>query len=142
MRKLYMLFIMVILGSSFSAQELFTCYDEWRKVFENRGVETIEDGIHDNIVVTVRSEKGTECLIGRVEVVASLVTKLYIYFDDNSYEEVVYEFKKKEPWSFYNGITRTRVTENDEMINILFTDRIAPKKKKQKVAPKPDFDLN
>ena len=46
------------------------------------------------------------------------------------------------PWSINNGMSRTRITLDDEMITIMFTDKIKPKKKKLKSAPKPNFDLN
>lgn len=132
----------MVVGTGFSAQELFTCYDEWKKVFENRGADPVDDGFHDNIVVTVRSENGTECLTGRAEVKGGVVISVSLYFDDNTYEKVEYAFKTEQPWSIFNGMTRTRITENEEMINVMFTDRIKPKKKKLKSAPKPSFDLN
>lgn len=142
MKKIYILFGLMIIGSSFSAQELFTCYDEWKKVFENRGANPVDDGAHDNIVVTVRGDNHTECLTGRAEVKDGLVSGVFLYFDDGTYEKMEYEFKKEQPWSIFNGISRTRITKDEEMINVMFTDRIKPKKKKLKTAPKPNFDLN
>lgn len=142
MKKLYILTSLIFIVSSFSAQELFTCYDEWKKVFENRGAHPVNDGVHDKIVTIIRTDKSTECFTARVVVRGGVVTELALYFDDESYEKVEYEFKKDFPWPIKNGMSRTRVTTDDEMITIMFTDKIMPKKKKLKSAPKPDFDLN
>ena len=142
MKKLYILFALFFIGSSFTAQELFTCYDEWKKVFENRGANPVNDGPHDKIVAIIRTENSTDCYTARAIVKGGVVIEIALYFDDESYEKVEYVFKKEMPWSINNGMSRTRITEDDEMITIMFTDKIKPKKKKLKSAPKPNFDLN
>jgi len=142
MKKLYIFITLLFIGSSFSAQELFTCYDEWKKVFENRGAHPVEDGVHDKIVAIIRTEDNTDCFTARAVVRGGIVTEIALYFDDDSYEKKEYEFKKNMPWSINNGMSRTRITVDDEMITVMFTDKIMPKKKKLKAAPKPTFDLN
>jgi hypothetical protein len=142
MKKLYILSALLFIGSAVSAQELFTCYDEWKKVFENRGADPVNDGDHDKVIVIVRTETTTDCYTAKVNVKGGVVIDVSLYFDDESYEAVEYEFKKAIPWSINNGMSRTRITVADEMITIMFTDKIKPKKKKLKSAPKPTFDLN
>ena len=145
MKKLYILFALLFIGSSFSAQELFTCYDEWKKVFENRGADPVNDGDHDRVVLIIRSigdEPTTDCYTAKVNVKGGVIIGVSLYFDDESYEAVEYEFKKIMPWNINNGMSKTRITVDDEMITIMFTDKIKPKKKKLKSAPKPNFDLN
>jgi len=142
MKKIYILSALLFIGSSFSAQELFTCYDEWAKVFENRGAFFVNDGEHDKVVIVVRTEKTTNCYTASVGVKGGVVISTALYFDDDSYEAIEYEFKENLAWSIDNGMSKTRITVDDEMITIMFTDKIKPKKKKLKSAPKPNFDLN
>jgi len=68
--------------------------------------------------------------------------EIAIYFEDDTKEVVVYEFKDKVTWSVDKGISRTRVTRNDEQINVMFTDQIKPKKKQYKKATLPKVELN
>ena len=142
MKKIYILSALLFIASSYSAQELFTCYDEWKKVFENRGAFFVNDGEHDKVVVVVETEKATNCYTASVGVKGGVVISTALYFDDDSYEAVEYEFKEALAWSINNGMSKTRITVDDEMITIMFTDKIKPKKKKLKSAPKPNFDLN
>lgn len=142
MKKIYFLSALLFIASSYSAQELFTCYDEWKKVFENRGAFFVNDGKHDKIVLVVRTEKTTNCYTASVDVKGGVVVSTALYFDDDSYETVAYEFKENLAWSINNGMSIDRTTLDDEVITILFTDKIKPKKKKLKSAPKPNFDLN
>lgn len=142
MKKIYILSALLFISASFSAQELFTCYDEWKKVFENRGAFFVNDGEHDKVVVVVETEKATNCYTASVGVKGGVVISTALYFDDDSYEAVEYEFKEALAWSINNGMSKTRITVDDEMITIMFTDKIKPKKKKLKSAPKPNFDLN
>lgn len=143
MKKLYFILTLLLISGSFSAQDLFTCYDEWRKVFENRGADPVSDGEHDNVVVTVRLGDEAMCYTGKAIVKNGLIVKVFLYFDDETAEEEPYEWETIEfQWTVYNGISKTRKTKDDEMVNIMFTDLIKPKKKKLKEAPKPNFDLN
>jgi hypothetical protein len=142
MKKIYLLSTLLFISTSFSAQELFTCYDEWKKVFENRGAFFVNDGEHDKIVLVVRTEKTTNCYTASVVVQAGVVISTALYFDDDSYEAVEYKFKEDLAWSINNGMSADRTTLDDEVITILFIDKIQPKKKKLKSAPKPKFDLN
>ena len=142
MKKIYILAALLFISASSSAQELFTCYDEWKKVFENRGAFFVNDGEHDKIVLVVRTEKTTNCYTASVVVNGRVVISTALYFDDDSYEAVEYEFKENLAWNINNGMSTERTTLDNEVITILFTDKIKPKKKKLKSAPKPNFDLN
>lgn len=142
MKKIYILSALLYVSSSFSAQELFTCYDEWKKVFENRGAFFVNDGEHDKVVVVVETEKTTNCYTASVVVKGGVIISTALYFDDDSYEAVEYEFKENLAWKINNGMSTERTTLDDEVVTILFTDKIKPKKKKLKSAPKPNFDLN
>jgi len=142
MKKIYILAALLFTSASSIAQERVTCYDEWKKVFENRGAFFVNDGEHDKIVLVVRTEKTTNCYTASVVVKGGIIISTALYFDDDSYEAVEYEFKEDLAWSINNGMSTERKTLDNEVITILFTDKIKPKKKKLKSAPKPNFDLN
>ena len=141
MKKLYILLFTALITSSSIAQDV-GCYESYRKVFENRGTFAIEDGVHDDVIISSRSSEGNECFLGSVTVKNGEVVEIAIYFEDDTKEVVVYEFKDKVAWSVDKGISRTRVTRNDEQINVMFINQIKPKKKQYKKAPLPKFDLN
>ena len=142
MKKIYILSALLFIASSYSAQELFTCYDEWKKVFENRGAFFVNDGEHDKIVLVVRTEKTTNCYTASVVVKGGIIISTALYFDDDSYEAVEYKFKEDLAWSINNGMSADRATLDDEVITILFTDKIKTIKKKFKSAHKQMFDMN
>jgi hypothetical protein len=142
MKHIYIAFIFLFIGSSISAQELFTCYDEYRKVFENRGADPVQDGIHDNIIVTIRKGDEANCFVAKVTVKQGLITQVELYFDDSTSELKEWEWSKKMEWTIFNGMSKTRVTTSEELITVMFTNKIKPKKKKLMTAPKPKFELN
>ena len=45
---------------------------------------------------------------------------------------------ERQGWNTWNRYLKAGIVDN----TIMFTDKIKPKKKKLKLAPKPNFDLN
>lgn len=144
MKKIYITFILVSLSLLMSnyAQDNVSCYEQYRKVFENRGAEPVEDGAHDNIILTIRTGEVAECFVARAVVHQSLIVEVDLYFEDGTYEKKEYEFKDKSSWSIHNGMSKTKITDKDEYVNVMFVNKIKPKRKKLMKAPKPVFDLN
>lgn len=140
MKNLYALVLITLFSVSFIAQD--NCYDQYKKVFDNRGADPVEDGVHKNVVLSVKSKTSTDCYTVDVTVKRGEVIEINMYFEDGSAEPMIYEFKETNSWVVYNGVTRTRITTNDETIHIFFTDRIKPKKKTPVKAPTPKFELN
>lgn len=124
------------------AQEGASCYEQYRKVFENRGADPVEDGPHDNIILTVRTGDVAECFVARAVVQQSLIVEIDLYFEDGTFEKKEYDFKDKSSWSIHNGMSKTKITDKDEYVNIMFVNKIKPKRKKLMKAPLPVFDLN
>jgi hypothetical protein len=144
MRKLYtLLFATAITVANLTINaQTETCYDQYKKVFDNRGADAVEDGVHKNVILSVKTKSETECFLVDVTVKRGEIVEIRMYFEDGTSEPVVYEFKENNAWIIYNGISRTRITTNDETIHIFFTNRIKPKKKTPVKAPKPNFELN
>ena len=69
------------------------------------------------------------------------VNEIYLSFEDDSYERLVKKYKYDTPVTIINGISKTLVTLDDELINVMFVKKIKPKKKAYKRAADPDFDL-
>lgn len=136
------MFLGLFSGAALAQTGSESCYEQYRKVFENRGAFDVEDGIHDNVVLSIRSKEGTECILCTVTVKNKDVVEIAVYYEDNSKDVMNFEFKDNISWTIFNGMSRTRVTTQDEQINLFFTDKIKPKKKKFKEAPMPKFDLN
>ncbi len=141
MKKLYVLFLISVFTSSALAQNS-SCFEDYKKVFENRGAYPVEDGTHNNVILSNETKDVTECYICTVKVINGEVAEIAIHFEDDTKDLVIFQFKDKLPWTIHNGISRTRVTNKDEKIHLMFTDKIKPKKKEYKKAPLPKFELN
>lgn len=138
-----MLFLGLMSTAMFAQTGTGSCYEKYRKVFENRGAYEAEDGVHDNVVLSIRrKDEPAECILCTVTIKNGDVVEIAVYYEDNSKEDMEFEFKDNISWTIFNGMSRTRITTHDEQINLMFTDLIKPKKKKYKQAPLPEFDLN
>lgn len=142
MKKILFTLISFTLLLTASAQDEPTCYQKYAKVFEVRGANDITDGEHD-VVVTIRKGSFADCFIGRVKVLNGviLINTIQLTFVDGSYEPFQREYKYDDPITIVNGISKTMVTKDEELVNIMFVDSIKPKKKALKRAPEPNFDL-
>ncbi len=121
-----------------------TCYQRYATVFEKRGAFPVENGTHDDVIITFRKGSSADCFLGKVTVKdgAIDITDLYLKFEDNSYEKIEKKYKYVEDKiNIVNGISKTIVCHDDELINIMFTKKIKPKKKNYVRAAEPEFDL-
>ena len=69
---------------------------------------------------------------------------MHLKFEDATYEKLELRFKYKENDKIVgvvNGISNVILTEDEELVNVLFVKNIKPKKKKYAKAAEPDFDL-
>lgn len=132
--------------STISAQEepAPTCYQKYALVFEKRGAKEVEDGVHDDVIITFRRGSSADCFLGKVTVKGGqiVLSEMYIKFEDNSYEKISRKYKyPEEPIKIVNGISNSIVCHDDELINVMFVKHIKPKKKNYQKAPEPEFDL-
>jgi hypothetical protein len=128
--------------NSFSQAEQ-TCYQKYAKVFEVRGANQVEDGWHEDIIVTIRKGSFADCFLGKVKVVNGQIDKstIALSFIDETFESLTRSYKYDEPVTILNGISKTLVTNDEELINLMFVSSVKPKKKALKRAPEPEFDL-
>ncbi len=133
-------FALLVLGSY--AQDNQTCYQKYAKVFEERGANDVEDGTHDDVIVTIRKGSFADCFVGKVKVVNGVIDKksISLSYVDDSFEALNRSYKYDDAATITNGISKTLVTQDEELINVMFVGSIKPKKKALKRAPEPNFD--
>jgi hypothetical protein len=118
------------------------CYLKWAQKFEDRGANDVEDGTYTDVIITFRNGSGANCYNGKAEVKNNIVLAMYIKLEDGSYEIVKRKWKYDvKDVTIQNGISKTQITIDDELINVLFVKKIKPKKKGYEKAPDPS-DLN
>ena len=68
--------------------------------------------------------------------------KFYILLSDGSYEEVKRTWKNKsnENVTIVNGISKAFLSVHNELINVMWPNKIKPKRAKPSVAPDPTDD--
>lgn len=148
MKKILLsLFTFAIFGSSFAQSEddnQITCYQKYAEVFEKRGAEDVDDGTYNDVIITFRKGSMADCFMGKVTVKGGAIVtdEMYLRFVDDEYEKVNRKFRYPDQViKIINGMSRTMVTVDDELIDVLFTKKIKPKKKSYVRAADPDFDF-
>ena len=120
-----------------------TCYQKYAEIFEKRGADVVTDGTYDDVIITFRKGSMADCFYGKVTVKDGNVfpENMFLKFEDNSYERVVRKYRNPDQQiSIINGMSRTIVTVDDELIDVLFVKKIKPKKKAYVKAAAPTFD--
>ena len=143
MKKLGLIAFTLLLTSQLFAQSESGCHEKYVRVFEVRGANEVADGEHDDVVITVRKGSFEDCFLGKVTVMEGKVLKnsINLTFVDGTFEKFDRSYKDKEPVKIINGMSATMITQDDELINVLFVNSIKPKKKAYKRAPEPEFNL-
>lgn len=116
------------------------CYTKYAKKFEERGCEEIVDGTYPDVIITVRSGSNEECYVGKCDVKDGKIIAMYMKLQDGKYEL----FKKKPRYeqviTITNGMSKTFITVDEELINVLFVKKMKPKKAEFIKAPDPDAE--
>ncbi|MFZ9847963.1 MAG: hypothetical protein ACO3EE_07405 [Flavobacteriales bacterium] len=134
----------LLLGSSLlmnaQTQPALNCFEKYAKKFEERGANTVEDGWHEGVVISIRKGSTAECIPGKVKVENGKIVSIYRQFSDGTYEETPMKktYKSGSEITIVNGISYSMLTTEDEVINIIFPKQIKPPKKQFKAAADPD----
>ena len=118
------------------------CYLKWAQKFEERSAFDVEDGIYTDVIITFRNGSNAECFNGKAEVKGGIVISMYLKLEDGTFEIVKRKWKYEiKDVTIQNGISKTLITIDDELINVMFVKKIKPKKKGYEKAPDPsDFN--
>src|ERR1041385_8979247 len=110
------------------AEEESNCYLKWAQKFEDRGAEDVTDGVYDDVIITFRNGSDADCYNGKCEVKGGKVITMFIKMEDGSFEQVTKKLRYDFPVTVTNGMSKTVLTLDDELINVLFIKKIKPKK--------------
>lgn len=144
MKKLLLITFISFAFSAFSQSGSEpTCFQKYAKAFEIRGANAVPDGTYEEVVISIRKGSFADCFMGKVVVKNGYINKeaIYLTFVDGEFEPLRRSYKSNEPINIINGMSKTLLTEDEELINVMFVNAIKPKKKAFKKAPDPDFDL-
>lgn len=147
MKHLFILSIILLSVTAFAqetqekAPEL-NCYNKWAAKFEDRGAEPVADGVYEDVIITNRQGSKATCNNGKAEVRNGKVFKFYILLNDGSHEEVKRTWKSNsnENVIIINGISKSLISVHNELINILWPNKIKAKKAKPTMAADPTDD--
>jgi hypothetical protein len=104
------------------------CYLKWSQKFEERGAEEVVDGVYPDVIITFRNGSEAECYNGKCEVKEGKIVGMYLKMEDGSFEKVKKKIRYDFPVTITNGMSKTVLTFEDELINVLFVKLIKPKK--------------
>lgn len=119
-------------------QEL-NCYNKWAAKFEERGADRVEDGVYEDVIVTNRQGAKAICYRGKAEVREGMLARFYLLLDDGTYDEFKRQWKNNsnETVEIINGMTTSMISVHNELINVIWPNKIRPKKGVPVVAADP-----
>ena len=144
MQKIFTLlalaFSLNILAQETAKIEL-NCYNKWAQKFDERGADDVADGMYTDVIITFRNGANAECFQGKAIVKDHKVEVFYIMLDDGSYDTVQRIWKNDvKDVTINNGISKTLITKDNQLVNIIWPKKIKAKKAGFKKAPEPTDD--
>lgn len=140
LRTVIFLFAFSLITTAFAQVAEDNCYLKWMKKFEERGGEHVADGTYDDVIITFRQGTAAQCYNGKVIVHDGKIHTYYLLMEDGNYEEVKKKLKYEMDIPINSGVSKTIVTQYDELINIMFVKKLKPKKKGYVKAAEPVDD--
>ena len=136
----------VLLSVNVFAQETakapeLNCYNKWAQKFEERGADEVADGTYNDVIVTFRHGAMAECFDGKAIVKEHKVESFAVMLEDGSYDPVVRVWKNDpKDVTIVNGVSKTLITKDNQLVNVIWPKKIKPKKAGFKKAPEPTDD--
>jgi hypothetical protein len=148
MKRIYLFTVLALMayGVSFAQKKSeaveLNCYNKWSVKFEERGAEDIKDGSYTDVIITFRQGAKADCYNGKADVKDGKIVGFYLILDDGSYDKVqkVWKNNSDKDVEIVNGISRTMITVHNELINVLWPNKLKPKKAAPKRAAEPTDD--
>ncbi len=142
MKNLFFTSLLILSTASLFGQGSPTCFQKYAKVFEVRGANQVKDGVYKDVIISIRKGSFADCFLGKVKVLNGVIVRksIELSFVDDSFEPLTRSYKSDDPINIVGGISRTLLTNDEELINVMFVSAIKPKKKAFKRAPEPSFD--
>lgn len=147
MKKLFFLCLVACIGTTINAQVKIemadlNCYNKWSVKFEERGAEDVKDGAYTDVIISFRQGAKADCYTGKAEVMNGKLIHFYTENIEGQYVEVKKTWKANSPKevTIVNGISSTMITIHNELINVIFPNKLKAKKAALKRAPEPTDD--
>lgn len=148
MNKIYLFTVLALMVCGVSVAQKkneaveLNCYNKWSVKFEERGAEDIKDGSYTDVIITFRQAAKADCYNGKADVKDGKIVGFYLILDDGTYDKVqkVWKNNSDKDVEIINGISRTMITVHNELINVLWPNKLKPKKAAPKRAPDPSDD--
>lgn len=148
MKKIFLFTAVICMISiSASAQKKteaveLNCFNKWSVKFEERGAEEIKDGPYTDVIITFRQGAKADCYSGKADVKDGKLLNFYLTLDDGSFDKVqkVWKNNSEKDVEIINGISRTMITVHNELINVIWPNKLKAKKAAPKRAPEPTDD--
>ena|ERR1017187_4632322 len=144
MKKLIILLALIV-SINVVAQETvkieLNCYNKWAQKFDERGAEDVADGTYTDVIITFRTGANAECFQGKAIVKEHKIDLFYIMLDDGTYDQVQRVWKNDvRDVTISNGISKTLITKDNQLINVIWPKKIKAKKAGFKRAAEPTDD--
>jgi hypothetical protein len=120
------------------------CYDEYYKLFTDRGASVVPDGPQE-VVITVRDKDMSDCYMGRVQVKNNQIIAVDgLQLEDGSYKKMGMKLSPKytDPKNpavlfteIIEGMSTTLLLDDGKLVNIFFIKQLSSKMKSFKHAP-------
>lgn len=145
MKRVFFTILVAIAASNLAQAQDITnnCYVQWQKAFDARGANKVADGTYDDVILSIRSANGerADCYIAKVNVKDGAIRDIQIKFVNGKYEQFVTNYKYDDSKAtITNGISKTLQTADNELVNVIFTNQLKPKKIEYQRAPLPNID--
>lgn len=129
----------LIFGISLNANSQTSCYEEYTKVFNERGAAPVPDGTQE-VVITVREQGGkADCYMGKVEVKDNKIVKAYgLILEDDSIKKFGVKLNEKysDPTNpailfmeILNGMSTAFLSDENKLLKIFFIKQLNAKAK-------------
>jgi len=129
------------------------CFQEWYEKFRAKGATKVTDGVQP-VIITLKSESGSICLMGKIEVVGGkMKLPLQVQQENGEYSPFNATGRKLDPafastmsedqlLTITDGMSVTFRTSNQEYGRLIFYTFVNKAAKVNKPAPSPDELLN
>lgn len=135
----------ILFSSALFAQEQVSelnCYNKWAAKFEERGAERVEDGVYTDVIITKRQGAKAVCYQGKAEVIEGKINRFFVLLSDGTFDEFKRAWKNNsnENVTIINGMSTSMITIHNELINVIWPNKIRSRKGEPVVAADPVED--
>ena len=126
MKKFYIIMVLSIVTSATNAQD---CYTRLQNAFDTRGAFPVLDDMHRNVFISFFEDESSRCVSGKVLVENSVITSVFLQYDDNTFELMdtkFYNSARKNP-AIINGVSEMIYTNDGDKFKVIFIDVLKPK---------------